>query len=210
MMISPQYYVETNVKDKSCEEILKIIKKLHREMSSLKKHAELDNSEIISHPSYQVRIDMTRQYIEHSKKYLIEQGGVYTPNKLELKSQQFDNDLKHVNCIEIEYGGFCGGSEIRTLKKWDNLIIVERKFYNGACDDGKSLYNDLTWSELLDMLSDLHIGEWEKTYDDPLILDGTQWSLDLEYDQDIKKRHYYGSNMFPYNFDDFLSIMEMN
>ncbi|MCR5753975.1 MAG: hypothetical protein K6G30_04050 [Acetatifactor sp.] len=53
------------------------------------------------------------------------------------------------------------------------------------------------------------MGEWRTKYDNRDTMDGVQWSVDIEYENDMKPTHYWGSNKFPYNFDRFLEIMEM-
>ncbi len=55
----------------------------------------------------------------------------------------------------------------------------------------------------------IHMGEWRTKYDNRDTMDGVQWSVDIEYENDMKPTHYWGSNKFPYNFDRFLEIMEM-
>lgn len=60
-------------------------------------------------------------------------------------------------------------------------------------------------AEFLDGLRELYIGEWRPSYNTErfgyMVLDGTQWSLDIEYSNGGKPAHYYGSNSYPYNFD---------
>ena len=53
------------------------------------------------------------------------------------------------------------------------------------------------------------IGEWKSKYDNSDVLDGTQWSVDIKYDNGTPAKHFWGSNKYPYNFDRFLEIMEM-
>ena len=112
-----------------------------------------------------------------------------------------------VNSITVEYGGFFGGAEKRIIKHKDDKIVVERFFYNGAADNGTLLYEDTTWSGLLERIVAI-TKDWEEQYNDLDILDGIQWSLDIEY-ANRKIKSYCGSNMFPDNFDDFLKVIEI-
>ncbi|WP_026669777.1 hypothetical protein [Butyrivibrio sp. AE3006] len=114
---------------------------------------------------------------------------------------------KDVQSITVEYGGFFGGEEKRVLKHDGDKIVVERFFYNGAADDGLLLYQATSWSELLKSIFGL-IENWKEEYNDPDVLDGTQWSLDIDCADGVEK-HYWGSNLFPDNFDDFLKVIEM-
>ncbi len=117
-----------------------------------------------------------------------------------------------IGCVEsitVEYGGFFGGTEKRVITHDGDKIVVERTFYNGASDDGKLLYVGKTWTDLLQGMDSLHIDNWAEQYNDPDVLDGTQWSLDIEYGKGADGVHYWGSNKYPDNFGDFLRVMEM-
>ncbi|HEM3619706.1 TPA: hypothetical protein U1D09_002225 [Streptococcus suis] len=56
-------------------------------------------------------------------------------------------------------------------------------------------------------LKDLHIGEWGRRYSTKrfgyMVLDGTQWELEFEYNNDHKLVRFDGDNSYPYNFDKF-------
>ena len=54
-----------------------------------------------------------------------------------------------------------------------------------------------------------HIDTWDKDYDDPDVMDGTQWSLVIEYTDGSEGIQIWGFNKFPDNFEDFLKVMEM-
>ena len=56
-------------------------------------------------------------------------------------------------------------------------------------------------ASFLEMLDDLHLGEWNKKYDNPYVLDGTQWELTLEFSNGRRKVCFYGSNKYPWCFD---------
>ena len=114
-----------------------------------------------------------------------------------------------VESITIEYGGFFGGTEKRVITHDGDRIVVERTFYNGASDDGRLLYTGKTWTDLLQSLDSLHIDDWAEQYDDPDVLDGTQWSLDIVYSEGKEGAYYWGSNKYPDNFDEFMKIVEM-
>lgn len=115
-----------------------------------------------------------------------------------------------IGCVEsitVEYGGFFEGTERRVIKHDGDQIVVERSFFNGASDDGIPLYKAKTWPGLLESI-DVLIKDWKEEYNDPDVMDGTQWSLVIGY-ADGKEKEYWGSNMFPDNFDDFLKVIEM-
>ena len=210
MMISPESYVEMELVGKPMDKVLSKIRGLKREIGTAKNQAEdSSNQTDIICPSPQVRIDVMRDYLAEAKRYYASIGGKYVPSASEKRAEEFDSNIEHISVIIIEYGGYFEGSEIRTLTRVDDKIVVEREFYNGSHDDGRPLYEDMKWANLLENLSYVHMGEWKTKYDDPDILDGIQWSVDIKYDNGIPAKHYWGSNKFPYNFERFLELIEM-
>lgn len=118
MMISPAGYVENELKGKPAEKVLSKIRGLQREMSAIRNKVESgqDFEELFICPSPQVQIDMIREYIEAAKRYYAELGGAYLPSKKEQKVENFDSNVDNICEITVEYGGFFGGTERRTLQ----------------------------------------------------------------------------------------------
>ena len=60
-------------------------------------------------------------------------------------------------------------------------------------------------------MADLHLGEWRRRYTPDRfghsILDGTQWELEIQYNNGMKPFKVYGDNIYPYNYSDFLSLL---
>ena len=52
----------------------------------------------------------------------------------------------------------------------------------------------------------IHFESWKSDYDDPSILDGTQWSLRYK-NHGENERKSWGSNAYPDNWADFLKIV---
>ena len=63
----------------------------------------------------------------------------------------------------------------------------------------------------MDELSRLHIGEWRSSYNPErfgyVVLDGTQWELEIHYNNGSKPFKSHGSNSFPYNFNEFRELL---
>lgn len=114
-----------------------------------------------------------------------------------------------IKSITVYYGGFFGGAEQRTISHDDEQLLVERRYWNGASEDGRVLYEGQTWESFISKLDVIGIEKWAEEYNNPDVLDGTQWSLDIEY-YDGRGRHYSGSNMYPDNFNSFLKVIEMD
>ena len=104
-------------------------------------------------------------------------------------------------------GGFFGGynKHIYTVSGDRVLFDLEHSFYPKPTN--RPVCEPFTREEFVRGLAELHIGEWKKNYVNPLVLDGTQWNLDIEYEDGRKPFHIYGSNAYPYNFDELLEFL---
>ena len=213
MMIGPGNFVAENIEGKTREEAVKEVKRLWREIRRLRKMLEEESQaeEMMYHPSPEVRISVYHDYIEAAKAYFKEQGWEYEPSKEEIKDREFNDRLDQVEKIEVEYGGFlCGhinlkisfdGDEVKT-DRVDMIFPLDPEGLN------RTYFEGVVREELLDEIRELHMGEWSQNYDDPCVLDGIQWSVEFKY-ADGKKRIFEGSNKYPYNFDRFLDVMEI-
>lgn len=122
--------------------------------------------------------------------------------------ENFDNRLDSLKEIIVTYGGFFGGTEERTIIFDGERICVKRVGYNGFEPGLEELYEGETKSSLIGKLKELHIGKWKNEYDNPYVLDGTQWDVVLTF-EDGSKVQTGGSNSFPRNFSRFLKVMEI-
>ena len=63
------------------------------------------------------------------------------------------------------------------------------------------VYEPFTVDEFIEGIKELHIGEWKKDYNNPHIIDGIQWTIDIEFEGDhYKPIHIYGEQCFPLQF----------
>ena len=215
MMMSPNAYVDFEVRGLPKEKVLSRIHGLQRNMASMKNQAEsefeINPGDRVRCPSLRVRIDVTREYIAETERYYQEIGGIYEPNALEKRAVEFDANMEHIKAISIRYGGYFGKSEERKLIRDGNGIVVERNCfpYSSEEDFNAKFYEGLTWQDIIEELADIHMGEWKNRYENINVLDGTQWSVELEYDNGVRTKRFYGSNKYPYNFEKFLDVMEM-
>lgn len=209
MMISPEGYYEMNLKGKSEKEIRSAIRGLKNEIGRLKntmEHPEYGN-EPLTHPTEDVRIWCTRMYLERAKQALLEMGATYAPSQAELIAQQFQENIDYIKKIRFEIGGYFGGYEFYTITVDEEHIHfdVEHSLMLKPSNLPDTTDYPMSKAEFLDGLRELYIGEWRHNYNPErfgyMFLDGTQWSLDIEYSNGVKTAHYYGSNSYPYNFD---------
>ena len=84
MMISPESYIELEIKGRTPEEICSKIRGLQRDMAQLKNKAENNKSfeDVVICPTPQVQIEMIREYITAARNYLAELGYDYPLSKM--------------------------------------------------------------------------------------------------------------------------------
>ena len=214
MMIVPESYVHFNLDGKSEEEANREIKKLRREISRLKRVIEESDpwsDEMIEAPSPGVQLSCSRDYLDAAKEYFESRGWEYKPSRAEIADKKFNDRLKDLKSIEIEYETvFLEESEIRKIEFENEKILVERfRSYMIPINDDNSrkIFDGINKSDLLEELACIHIGEWKKNYFSPA-LDGCQWHVVFRY-SDGRKCRFEGSNSYPYNFDEFLDAVRM-
>ncbi len=61
------------------------------------------------------------------------------------------------------------------------------------------------WRNFWIKVEELKLWQWKKSYNDPNILDGTQWSLKIKINN--RRKYSYGFNRYPDSFENFLKIL---
>ena len=215
MMISPESYYEMNLKGKTAEQIMSIIRGLKQEFGRLKNAMEHPDygSEPVMRPSESTRLLCTRDYLNRAKLALAEAGVVYKPSQAELKAQEFENNFPFISKIIFSIGGFFGGYESRTVTiNGDEICInVEHSLIPIPSNLGEFEIEPLDKEEFMDELSRLYIGEWRCSYRPERFgysyCDGTQWELEIQFSNGAKPFKCYGDNSYPYNFDKFQELL---
>ena len=101
---------------------------------------------------------------------------------------------------EIQYfdGGYFGPSQKILIKREKGKHILT--VYPDLKKSDYCFHREMPskeWNKLLKTLyGKLYLHEWKKSYIDPDVLDGEQWSLSLKL-KGNRKRNYSGSNAFP-------------
>lgn len=210
MMISPETYYEMEVKGKTQEEIFKEIQSLKSEMAELKESLESNEQVDELDPDRLTRYKCDREYLMKAIQAYEEAGGSYIPSEEEKKSKEFDASLEDLHVLRFTIGGYFYGHETRTYTVTGDKVMMETE--RMLMEESPVLPEDEPWPKdaFIEELRDLHIGEWKQDYTDPYVLDGTQWSLDIEYNNNRTLVHISGSNAFPYNFDDFMEFLGMD
>ena len=210
MMIGPDAYYEMNLKGKDKDYILSAIREMQDEITHLKElmeNPDNKNRDII-HPSEDVQIKCTRDYIARAIQAYEELGGTYHPSELEKEDLEFQRNIGNISKINFEIGGFFGGRTeyVVEFAGEEALLTKSDMFYY---EQNQSV---LDREEVMDALEELHIGEWEKCYD-PMrfgycVMDGTHWSITFEYSNGKDALEISGDNDYPYNFTEFAEIFD--
>ena len=217
MMIDPITFYENNLKGKSIEEILRVIRSLKREITRLKNIVEHPNYELramVVHPTEKVQLFMNREYLERAKLALIEAGGIYKISIAEQNSLDFDDNIQFVSKVVFGIGGYFEGYETITFTISDNVVhkYTEHTLMLRPSNLDENI-GEIDKNDFLEELKNIHIGEWRKKYDTQrfniCVMDGTQWELEIHYTNGHKPVKIYGDNAYPYNFDRLLDLFEI-
>ena len=220
MMVSPNIIYE-ELLNKSEKEIITKIRSFKNTIGHLKNTIERQNyikefytlkTTNIMYPSYETQIGVNRLYLEEAKRALRDIGGEYVPSKAELRSIDFNNNINNIKKITFTIGGYPGifNNYIAVIFK-NKLTIIKSNYeekieLKGLKYEEKSLTKDL----FLEAIRNLYMGEWRRTYSlkrfGDEIMDGTQWELEIEYADNLKKVSFDGSNSYPYNFNNFSTL----
>lgn len=217
MMIAPATYVEMELAGKSREQAIEEVKSLWKEIRRLKKiiEEEPNSEEMMICPMPDVRVSVYRDYIEAAREYFKDKGWEYEPEREEIADKALNDRLQDIQSIVIEYGGYFGGTEKRTITFEGEKILVEKEYTlrilspEELQQNPAEEFHDMEKAEFLEEFADLHLGEWEKEYEDLSVLDGTQWSVVIKFSSG-KAFKSYGSNRFPYNFSGFLDLVRIS
>ena len=208
MMISPKEYYECSLKGKPQEEILTSIRSLKKTIGHLKKVLEIpeyESTEIVQQNDY-TQLVYSRLYLARAIQAYEEAGGKYEPSKQEMQAIAFDKEIPDISKITLEIGGFFNGYETRIIHLHDNQQRLEQTIIRQFLDFDAEQDFPLTKEDFLEGLRGVHIGEWHHSYYNNNVLDGTQWELTIEYN-DGRKKSYYGSNAYPFSFNQFRELM---
>ena len=217
MMIAPATYVEMELAGKSREQAIEEVKSLWKEIRRLKKimEEEPEYEEMMICPMPDVRVSVYRDYIEAAREYFKDKGWEYEPEREEIADKALNDRLQDIQSIVIEYGGYFGGTEKRTITFEGEKILVEKEYTlrilspEELQQNPAEEFHDMEKAEFLEEFADLHLGEWEKEYENLNVLDGTQWSVVIKFSSG-KAFKSYGSNRFPYNFSGFLDLVRIS
>lgn len=216
MMISPEVYYEEYLKGKTADQIMTAIRGLKKEIGHLKNTIEHPDYAPTMCPTESTRLWCSRLYLDRAKQALVEAGGIYTPSQAELKAAAFTENIPFISKVIFSIGGYFGGYETRTFTLKDERLHmwVEHSLILTPSNAEVEPDYPMSKDDFLDELRELHIGEWRKNYSPRrfgyVVMDGTQWDLEIQFSNGRKSLKIYGDNAYPYNFDKFRELMGMD
>ena len=209
MMISPETYYEMNLQGKSPKEIMEKIRSLKIQIGQLKRSIEKTDDIVCEvFPGRLTRLKCERDYLERAIQAYEEAGGEYVRSKAEQKDHDFNEALDSMSKLVFTIGGFFCGQETRTFTISDDQVLVDVEKTIISMDKEEE-YGPYRKEDFISGIKALHIGEWKRTYKDPLVMDGTQWELDIYYNNGRRSTKISGSNAYPYNFEDLKEFLEV-
>lgn len=212
MMMGPETFYCEHLEGKDANEVLKVLRRLKRENTALKRRIENPNYS----PKHAVKPDekaiiwANRLYVDRCKEALEQLGVTYVPTKAETKAAEVEAKLEHVEKVKLEIRGFLTGFTTWTLAVNGDSVSLEKE---GILP--KPMYEKIEdyidREELLLCLRELYLGEWKRRYDaydyGCCIMDGEQWTLTVYVGKDSKPIVFEGCNAYPYNWDDVLDLV---
>ena len=131
MMISPEVYYEEQLKGKTKEQIMRFIRGLKQEIGHLKNMMESPDyaQESVIHPSEDVRLDCTREYLEKAKQAYAEVGGTYSMSKSEEKAANFELNMDFI--FKITFG--IGNGKNKKYRRNQKLLFGDQGRIENHC-----------------------------------------------------------------------------
>lgn len=209
MMISPKTYYELYLKGRNEKEINLVIRRLKKEIKQLKLTMESFDYQPNMKPDEATQLWCNRLYLEQAKQTLQSIGGTYIPSKEELKAKEFNDNIPYITKINYHSVSAIEGITIINIEFDDEFATVERSYMHNS----KVLTETVFDKEMfLDDLRTLDLGEWKNNYKsaspkDSHMEDGSDWYLDIYYANDIKPFHVKGINVYPYNFNKLIDLL---
>lgn len=203
-MICPETYYEMNLKGKNKEEILKEIHSLKREINRcIRRLEDPDYEGPIFCPGDDVIIKCDWEYLDKAKQAYAEAGGVYEPTRKELYAEEFNRALDNLFSLEFINGTVRSFNEPVRCIVHDNVVDI-------TYDSSRTEKCAWKKGEFIQVLRDIHIGEWKHSYEFHSkkygIMDENAWRLEFTFKSGHIKK-FQGENAYPWNFNDFRELL---
>ena len=96
--------------------------------------------------------------------------------------------------LHIAIGGYFGPSYSLKWVRDELIYSASKEGYDGRITETITP-TAKQWQEFIQALDTIGVWSWRESYDDPYVLDGTHWSVEIAlWDREIKSS---GSNSYP-------------
>ena len=117
-----------------------------------------------------------------------------------LQSHQDTRNPSLTNAFQLSIGGYCGPSYSLELKGKE--ITYKAFGYGYELENSEIIIPTMEQLEqFLEKIKKIGVWKWKRRYTEPHVLDGTSWSVSIEYKR--KRFKSSGSNAYPEGFDEF-------
>ena len=204
-MFDPEAYYESELKGKTYRELHLVLFDLHQEFQSLKRKLE-DPTIPADDPLVLTKDEVIAEYREKMAlaiKAYEEIGYKYEPVKFEENDREFSEALEILGQMEF----FMHQPDTEDTRIVYSVIwntVIKKAFV-----DDVLIFKDesITRAEFLAALRELHIGEWDASYDGSDVADlGVVWRLKFNLENGERFK-YQGRNKAPYNFDKLIEYL---
>ena len=212
------------------ERINKDIARIKREIRFQKNYMEKPGRDLVPNPKpeYLARLVQGRERLAIAKEALKKAGGEYKPDAEDIRAEELLDNLPFMKKLSFEFGGYFGGYRTYTVEAIDSSL--PGGMFKYCIDDEKvgkklpdpSLIQNPTKTplviknleDLADYLKEIHLEEWMPEYWPDrfgvAVCDGTQWHLKIKFSNGQPLWESFGSNSYPYNFDDFQKLFGLS
>ena len=213
MLIDPYIYCVDLLKEKTLSEMESKIRGLRQGMSRLKTIVESPRYKEkidISYPDEYTQISWYRDCIMYARTLYEQAGGVYKPSKLEEKDNEFDARIEMIETIKFTRSESFKDDRTLTVSFAGEDVVLRKSLpFSGYSEQIVMKRSKTIW---LERFRDAHIGEWRRSYNSERygisVNDVKQWELEIVY-QDVKRKKYDGSNVYPFSYNELLVLFEL-
>ena len=202
-MMIPPTTVFTELLHSSESAIRSAIRGFKMKIRKLKKAIEDPGEEDFICPSYDLQLEMNREYLECAITALMVSGFEYIPSKSEERSLAFNEKLFGLRRLDFFFGGYFQGYDryVITFGEGENAEIVHTRGLGDELPIGRE---SIDKQGCIRALRGLYMGEWKTRYFTKA-LDGVEWELGLEFSCGEKKV-FRGSNAFPFSYGNLVRL----
>ena len=109
-------------------------------------------------------------------------------------------EINSIEALEFSIGGYFADYSYEINVKGNTASFAKHEMPRGMDGWSEVQLDEAQLGTFISALNDVGVLKWKKSYDDPGMLDGTQWELKIKYNEDAKLK-CYGSNDYPTAFD---------